>query len=51
MYRLLYLPMKVSKSKAWDKGDNSLSDIGLHYSSVTDYLDAVVGYDKGMMSY
>lgn len=25
-------------------------DIGLHYSSVTDYLDAVVGYDKGMMS-
>ena len=25
-------------------------DIGLHYSSVTDYLDAIVGYDKGMMS-
>ena len=25
-------------------------DIGLHYSSVTDYLDAVVGYDKDMMS-
>lgn len=25
-------------------------DIGLHYSSVTDYLDYVVGYDKDMMS-
>lgn len=25
-------------------------DIGLHYSSVTDYLDYIVGYDKDMMS-
>ena len=43
------LATKAPKEKRGIKEIQS-EDIGLHYSSVTDYLDAVVGYDKGMMS-
>lgn len=44
--------MLATKAPKYQRGIKEIlpQDIGLHYSSVTDYLDYTVGYDKDMMN-